>query len=86
MRDMYKYPVIGYKLISDEYPDDSFKFNQIVLNGKIGDIVFNNIISKGRVNLNKDRLEIEVDSKTNLKDIEIDFKSINIDKKLYVGF
>ena len=79
--------VVDYMPISDEYPNDGLLYNQIILSGMVSGVVSQNTLLKGKANLKKNELEIEIFTATKLGKIEIDIKSKNndMDSKLCIG-
>jgi len=79
--------VYDYKPISDAFPDDGLKFQNIQLNGKVQGKVFNNELSeKGYVRLRgHNRMEISFKTATKFKRIILDLRAEKLNEKLCIG-
>ena len=78
--------IVKHRLIDDDYPENDLKFNKIVLQGKVGDVVFENLETEAEVNYKNFRFEIKVRlPETKLKRIEVDFIYFPMYEKLCIG-
>jgi len=78
--------IFDHRLIDDDYPENDLKYNKIILQGKLNDFEFNNLIAEAEVNYKKYRFEIKVRlPETKLQQIEIDFFYYPMDEKLCIG-
>jgi len=76
-----------YKPVSDDFPADGLKLENILLNGKIMGEEFNNELSQsGYVRLRRNnRMEIRFDTDTKFKRIVLDLMAEKLNEKLCIG-